>query len=241
MATRRSERAASHASPSAPAARGRRSAAASPLVADLTAVEGVAAPPAEAPSWELPQLTSRASPSRDAVDALALSADGARLFTAGGARGAVRCWSAAQLGAPLLLWEAADNGHTGGVTALAVALDDRGVFSAGRDGEVRPARARARHPQTAVRRADDTRRPLASRAPVTPAAPRGRRSGAGAPTAPSRTRCAATAKAASPAWWRMARPWCRAETKARSASGTQAPASKAARSEATAAASPRCG
>jgi hypothetical protein len=153
MATRRSERAASHASPAAPASRGRRSAAPSPLTADLPAVEGVAIPRAEAPSWALPQLTWRATPSRDAVDALALSVDGARLFTAGGARGAIRCYSSAELGAPRLLWEASANGHTGGVTALAVALDDRGVFSAGRDGEVRPARARPSVPQTAVRRA----------------------------------------------------------------------------------------
>ena len=169
MAARRSGRASSQASP---AARARRGAADSPSGPARAAEEpraGVAEASSAGPfcSWALPQLSRRASPSRDAIDALALSADGTRLFTAGGARGTIRCWSATGAWRPEPLWEAANNGHAGGVTALAVALDDRGCFSAGRDGEVRGfARTRAAHSApnrpcaTAVRRAPaNARRP----------------------------------------------------------------------------------
>ena len=156
MATRRSSRAASQASP---APLPRRGAADSPSGPAQAAAEG-GARVAEAPdllpacSWALPQLTRRASPSRDAIDALALSADGTRLFTAGGARGTIRCWSATAAWRPEPLWEAANNGHAGGVTALAVALDDRGCFSAGRDGEVRgPSTRVAREPTARTARA----------------------------------------------------------------------------------------
>ena len=72
----------------------------------------------------------------EAIDALALSSDGARLFTASGAAGVVRVWDASCPWRTRPL-HACAAGHAGGVFALAVTLDDRGCFSAGRDGEAR--------------------------------------------------------------------------------------------------------
>ncbi len=90
-------------------------------------------------AWALPQLCRRHA-AGEGVDALVVSADGERLFTAGGRSGAIRVWAAVR--APC--WDAQPlhacaPGHPGGVFALVVALDDRGCFSGGRDGEVRAA------------------------------------------------------------------------------------------------------
>lgn len=105
---------------------------------------GACAPPAceggalsTVPGWWGPGEACRVS-AGSAVDALALSSDGAVAFTAGGEGGLVRCFDARRPWA--LRPQAASHagkGHLAGVSALVVAPDERSCFTGGRDGEAR--------------------------------------------------------------------------------------------------------